>query len=65
MKSKAWQKFDTGDPITDDELLDMLFEIGSGISFLKARGEHGGVLKSALLDQIRLQDYARGRGLKS
>ncbi len=68
MKSmkQLWAIFDTGVHLTDGELDCLLQGITTGIQFLEARGETGGVLFKARMDQATLLGFkmARKRSLR-
>jgi hypothetical protein len=62
-KSTLWSKFDHGDGLTNKELQELQASLRDGIQFLKDRGETGGVLTRAILDQYTLDSFARFRNL--
>jgi len=55
----AWEKFDRGDHLDNDELHALIKSVRAGIAFLEARGETGGVLFKARLNLNDLEGYQR------
>lgn len=55
--AEAWAKFQTGDTLTDDELVDLISDVKTGIAFLENRGETGGVLFVARQDAQMLEGF--------
>lgn len=61
----AWEKFDNGDSLSNPELDALIESITSGIAFLEARGEKGGVLYRARINREDLLSFKRARAMKS
>jgi len=59
--TKAGDKFRHGDALTDQEVTDLISDIEIGMTFLKNRGETGGVLFKAYLDRESLRSFQYAR----
>jgi len=61
---KAWERFDRADHLSNIELDALIESVATGIAFLEARGESGGVLYKARINQISLLGFKRARTAK-
>ena len=62
---ERWAKFRRGDALSKQELEALIMECQTGISWLEARGETGGVLFKARIDLETLLSFQHFRARKT